>query len=52
MKLVVSQQIIKRESAPVDAATGSSLVKDGSHLFEAIHLEAIGFVHEDQSGRV
>src|SRR5258708_8276039 len=32
--------------------TGGSLVEDRSHLFEAVHLEAIGLVHKDQSSRV
>jgi hypothetical protein len=27
--------------------TGSTLVEDGSHLLEAVHLETIGLVHED-----
>jgi hypothetical protein len=27
--------------------TGGSLVEDRSHLFEAVHLEAIGLVHKD-----
>lgn len=31
---------------------GSVLVENGSHLFEAIHLESIGLVHKDQSSRV
>jgi hypothetical protein len=32
--------------------TGSALVKDRSHLFEAVHLKAIGLVDQDQSGRI
>ena len=31
---------------------GGALVKDRSHLSKAVHLEAIGFIHQDQSGRV
>jgi hypothetical protein len=32
--------------------TGRALVKDGSHLFETVHLEAIGLIHQDQGGRI
>ena len=32
--------------------TGGALVKDRSYLLEAVHLEAIGLIDEDQSGRV
>ncbi|MCU1226000.1 MAG: hypothetical protein JWQ42_4093, partial [Edaphobacter sp.] len=31
---------------------GRALVKDGSHLFETVHLEAIGLIHQDQGGRI
>ena len=31
---------------------GCTLVEDGSHLFKAVHLEAIRLVHEDQSRRI
>jgi hypothetical protein len=29
-----------------------AFVKDGSHLFETVHLETIGLIHQDQGGRI
>jgi hypothetical protein len=31
---------------------GRAFVKDRSHLFETVHLETIGLIHQDQGGRI
>jgi hypothetical protein len=37
---------------PRSTDTGSALVKGRPYWFEAVHLEAIGLVDQDQSGRI